>query len=64
VAKNLLAHVLKYGIAAPLDILIRADIFPIHQMGLFAHDVKEVDTTILGRPKEGRSTERNDSLNK
>lgn len=62
VAKNLLAHVLKYGIAAPLDILIRADIFPIHQMGVFAYDVRDVDTTILGRPKEGRSTERNDNL--
>lgn len=64
VAKNLLAHVLKYGIAAPLDILIRADIFPIHQMGVFAYDVRDVDTTILGRPKEGRSTERNDNLSK
>jgi hypothetical protein len=54
--------VLKYGINAPLDILLRADIFPIHQMGVYAHDVKEGDTTILGRPKEGRSTERNDDL--
>lgn len=62
VAKNLLAHVLKYGICAPLDILIRADIFPIHQMGVFAYDVKDLDTTILGRPKEGRKTERNDNL--
>ena len=62
VAKNLLAHVLKYGICAPLDILIRADIFPMHQMGVFAHDVRDADTTILGRPKEGRSTERNDNL--
>jgi hypothetical protein len=62
VAKNLLAHVLKYGICAPLDILIRADIFPMHQMGVFAYDVRDADTTILGRPKEGRSTERNDNL--
>jgi hypothetical protein len=58
----MLAHVLKYGISAPLDILLRADIFPIHQMGVYAHDVKESDTTILGRPKEGRTTERNDDL--
>lgn len=64
ISKNLLAHVLKYGICAPLDILIRADIFPIHQMGVFAYDVKDQDTTILGRPKHGRSTERNDNLNK
>lgn len=66
VAKNMLAHVIKYGINAPLDIMLRADIFPIHQMGLFAYDIKEGDihknTTILGRPKEGRSTVRNDNL--
>lgn len=62
VAKNMLAHVLKYGINAPLDILIRADIFPIYQMGVFAYDVKDKETTILGRPDEGRSTKRNDGL--
>jgi hypothetical protein len=62
VAKNLLAHVLKYGICAPLDILIRADVFPIHQMGMYAYNVKGMETTILGRPKEGRSTVRNDQL--
>jgi len=62
VAKNLLAHVLKYGICAPLDIMIRADIFPIHQMGIFAYDVKGSETTIRGRPTEGRSTVRNDQL--
>ena len=67
VAKNMLAHVLKMGVCAPLDILIRADLFPIHQMGIYAYDVyEEVDkmkeTTILGRPKEGRSTVRNDKL--
>ena len=62
VAKNMLAHVLKFGICAPLDIMVRADVFPIHQMGVFAYDVKGEDTTILGRPKEGRSTQRNDNL--
>jgi hypothetical protein len=62
VAKNMLAHVIKYGINAPLDILLRADVFPIHQMGVFAYDVKDGGTTILGRPKEGRSTKRNDKL--
>lgn len=65
VAKNLLAHVLKYGINAPLDILIRADVFPIHQMGLYAYnewDGDKTNTTILGRPLEGRSTKRNDNL--
>ena len=67
VAKNMLSYVIKMGVCAPLDILIRADIFPIYQMGVFAYDVyEEVDkmkeTTILGRPKEGRSTLRNDKL--
>lgn len=65
VAKNLLAHVLKFGICSPLDILIRADIFPIHQMGLYAYndwDGDKTNTTILGRPLEGRSTKRNDDL--
>jgi GR25 family glycosyltransferase involved in LPS biosynthesis len=63
VAKNLLSYVIKYGITAPLDIMIRADLFPIHQTDLFAYDKSETEnTTILGRPKEGRSTQRNDKL--
>jgi hypothetical protein len=62
VAKNLLAHVIKYGISAPLDILIRTDIFPVHQNGVFAYDASEKETTILARPKEGRNTVRNDNL--
>jgi hypothetical protein len=67
VAKNMLAHVLKYGISAPLDIMLRADIFPIHQMGIYAYNGWEgdmKDTTILGRPLEGRTTQRNDGLEK
>lgn len=62
VAKNLLAHVIKYGICTSLDMLIRADIFPIHQMGVFAYDVGGAETTILGRPKDGRNAIRNDGL--
>ena len=62
VAKNLLAHVLKFGICTSLDMFIRADLFPIHQMGVFAYDVKDADTTILGRSLDGRSTKRNDNL--
>lgn len=62
VAKNMLAHAIKYGINAPLDIMLRADIFPIHQMGVYAYDEKGVETTILNRPKEGRTTQRNDNL--
>lgn len=62
VAKNMVAHVIKYGINAPLDILLRADIFPIHQMGVYAYDKKGYDTTILGRPTHGRSTKSNNDL--
>lgn len=64
-AKNLLAHVLKYGIVAPLDILIRTDIFNVTHRGLYAYDKnvdKTNDTTIKARPAEGRSTKRNDKL--
>jgi GR25 family glycosyltransferase involved in LPS biosynthesis len=65
VAKNLLAHVLKMGIHAPLDIIMKADLFNISHQGLFAYD-KNVDlvndTTIKSRPKAGRTTDRNDNL--
>lgn len=62
VAKNMLAHVIKFGICAPLDILVRADIFPMHQMGVFAYDEKGADTTILNRPKHGRRATPNHAL--
>lgn len=62
VAKNMLAHVLKFGLTGPLDIMLRTDIFPIHQMGLFAYDKTYEGTTIGGRATEGRSTTRNDNL--
>ena len=63
----MLAHAIKYGINAPLDIMIRADVFPIHQMGVFAYDDyltadRKSETTIYNRPDEGRSTKRNDTL--
>lgn len=61
-AKNLLSHVIKYGISAPLDIMMRADLFNITHQGLFAHDVSDPQTTIKARPNEGRTTIRNDSL--
>lgn len=63
VAKNLIAHVITYGIHAPLDIMIRADLFSFFQMDLVAYDESEnQNTTILNRPKKGRTTERNDKL--
>lgn len=61
----MLAYVIKYGLTGPLDILLRADLFPIHQMGVYAYnewDGDKVNTTIKGRPLEGRSTARNDDL--
>jgi GR25 family glycosyltransferase involved in LPS biosynthesis len=64
VAKNLLSYVIKMGICTSLDMLIRADLFPIHQMGIYAYNVFESreETTIKGRALEGRATKRNDNL--
>ena len=63
-AKNLLAHVLKMGICAPLDIMMRTDLFNVCHRGLIAFDKSQdhLDTTIKARPLEGRTTERNDKL--
>lgn len=64
-AKNLLSHVIKFGIIAPLDIIIRTDLFNVSHQGLYAYDKnydKIDDTTIKARPKEGRTTVRNDHL--
>lgn len=65
VAKNLLTYILNYGICMPLDMMIRADMFNISHDGIYAFDLNEDkinDTTILNRPKEGRTTKRNDKL--
>jgi hypothetical protein len=63
-AKNLISHVVKMGICAPLDIMLRADLFNITHQGLYAYDVMsdKTDTTIKARPFEGRTTKRNDKL--
>lgn len=63
-AKNLLSHVLKMGIHAPLDIMMRADLFNITHQGVHAYDIMsdKEDTTIAARPFEGRTTKRNDNL--
>jgi len=63
-AKNLLSYVIKHGINAPLDIMLRADLFNITHQGLFAYDVmsSKEDTTISSRPFQGRTTKRNDKL--
>lgn len=61
VAKNLVSHVIKYGISCPVDIFMRADIFNISHDGLYAYDLDD-ETTITNRPKNGRTTKRNDRL--
>jgi len=62
VAKNLIAHVIKFGICAPLDIMMRADLFNITHQGLYAFDDSELENTINKRPDTGRSTKLNSNL--
>ena len=61
VAKNMLAYVLQYGISTSLDRMLRADIFPIHQMGVFAYDGQS-KTSITNRATSDRPSKRNDTL--
>lgn len=49
IAKNMLSYVLKHGICESLDLMLRADLFPIVQMGLVAYDDPQGPTTIIGR---------------
>ena len=48
IARQLLSHVLRFGLTAPADMLIRADIFPLVQTGFYAFDAPD-ETTITGR---------------
>jgi len=62
VAKNMLAYVIKYGINTSNDRLLRADIFPMHQTGIFAYN-RSGETTIINRPdKLNRNSMRNEGL--
>lgn len=61
VAKNMVSYVIQMGINSSLDMIMRADLFPIHQMGLYAYD-DYIDTTIPSRPKDGRNIVKNDFL--
>jgi GR25 family glycosyltransferase involved in LPS biosynthesis len=57
IAKNLVSHLIKNGIQESLDIMLRADLFNITQVGLFAYD--EIgQTTIVSRKKKSDGTER------
>jgi GR25 family glycosyltransferase involved in LPS biosynthesis len=62
-AKNLLAYVIQHGIDAPLDMIMRADLFNITHQGLYAYDSgNRLDTTITGRSQEDRNSRRNSNL--
>ena len=60
IARNLLSHIIKYGIYHVIDFLMRADIFNITHQGLIAYDKHftdvDKDTTIVGE------STRNDNL--
>jgi len=63
VAKNLLSHVIKYGIAVPFNILIRADISQFIKWActLRTHLIR-LKPPFLDAPEHGRKTDRNDKL--
>jgi len=44
IAKNLISHILKFGICANADETIRADIFPICQNGLYSYNADDGTT--------------------
>jgi hypothetical protein len=56
-AKNLVAHILKFGVHEALDIMIRADLFGITQLGFYAYDQGD-GTTIINRKKAPEGIER------
>jgi hypothetical protein len=47
-ARQLISHVIRFGISAPADMLVRADLFSIVQTGFYAFDLP-AETTIHGR---------------
>lgn len=58
-AKNLMSHVIKMGICESLDMMMRADLFPVVQLGLYAYDEADIqNTTIVGRKKTYDGKER------
>ena len=51
VARQIVSHVIRFGLSAPADMLIRADIFPLVQTGFYAFDAPD-ETTITGRDRD------------
>jgi hypothetical protein len=58
VAKLLLSYVIRHGICESLDLMLRADLFPIVQLGLVAYDNPEGQTTITQRKRDPFGSER------
>ena len=62
IARTLIAHTIRYGITESADKFIRADVFPIHQIDLFAYD-EPFETTIKNKHSDDKMLERrNDQL--
>lgn len=61
ISKNLLSYAIKYGIHTTADKFIRADLFPIHQIGGFAFDGPS-ETTIKDRAEHHNTRKRNDEI--
>lgn len=61
ISKNLLSHIIKYGIYTTADKIMRADIFPIHQMGIFAYNI-DGQTTIKNREEHFLLSKRIDEI--
>lgn len=53
VARQLVSHVIKFGIVAPADMIIRSDLFHIDQRGLYAYELEDGSTTITNRKMHG-----------
>lgn len=51
ISRQLISHVIRFGLSAPADMLIRVDLFNIVQTGFYAYDVPG-ETTITGRDEE------------
>ncbi len=57
VARQLVSHMIRFGMIVPADMLIRADLFPFVQTGFYAFDAPD-GTTITGRDKDWTVNER------
>lgn len=51
IARQLVSHLIRFGLSAPADMLIRADLFPLVQTGFYAFDAPD-ETTITGRDRD------------